>query len=143
MHLIDLDDDVLRHVCDHLLGLDALHLSLTAKRLYDLAIDRVGIAFGTRKRSTLLSFHASILHGTDRALICSKRWFYTRRRSNPRIKKTKSIRTASDPSLGNANPPGAPCSVWWTYSRTPAASAACRSSPFMLLCDVRRGLRPP
>ncbi|KAI0730941.1 hypothetical protein C8Q76DRAFT_343209 [Earliella scabrosa] len=63
MQLVDLNDDVVLHICNYLWGLHALQFSLTAKRFYTCAIHRIGITFWTKKFSHLHQFHRYLLNG--------------------------------------------------------------------------------
>ncbi|KAI0706994.1 hypothetical protein C8Q76DRAFT_747578 [Earliella scabrosa] len=62
VNLVDLNDDVLRRICDYLSGKDALHFSLTAKRFHDLATTRVGVSLTAGYRRQFLSFLRSGTH---------------------------------------------------------------------------------
>ncbi|KAI0753171.1 hypothetical protein C8Q80DRAFT_497634 [Daedaleopsis nitida] len=64
MQLLDMNDDVLRHICDYLFGRNALDLSLASRRLHDFAYHRVAVTFTACKPSTFRSFCKSVLHGT-------------------------------------------------------------------------------
>ena len=60
--LINLNDDVLRRICDFLSGKDALHFSLAAKHPHNLAITRVGVSLIVSYSDELLSFLRSGMH---------------------------------------------------------------------------------
>ncbi|KAI0706997.1 hypothetical protein C8Q76DRAFT_786717 [Earliella scabrosa] len=62
--LIDLNDDVLRRICDFLSGKDALHFSLAAKHPHNLAITRVGVS---------LTRHSAVLTSASRDDLISRR----------------------------------------------------------------------
>ncbi|KAI0706995.1 hypothetical protein C8Q76DRAFT_860238 [Earliella scabrosa] len=62
MNLVDLNDDVLRYICDHLSGKDALHFALTAKHFHHLAITRVGVSFTAGDHYELFLFLRSGMH---------------------------------------------------------------------------------
>ena len=62
VNIVDLNDDVLRRICDYLSGKDALHFSLTAKRFHDLATTRVGVSLTAGYHRKFLSFLRSGTH---------------------------------------------------------------------------------
>ncbi|KAI0749254.1 hypothetical protein C8Q80DRAFT_612879 [Daedaleopsis nitida] len=62
MHLSDLDNDVLRHICDYLFGNTALNFALVSKRFHVLAICRVVAYFAANTPMMLRTFHRYVLH---------------------------------------------------------------------------------
>ncbi|KAI0749332.1 hypothetical protein C8Q80DRAFT_1119636 [Daedaleopsis nitida] len=64
MNLYSLNDDVLRHICDYLVGKHALNLSLVSRRAHDLAINRVVAVFVATDSKTLHAFHQYVLNDT-------------------------------------------------------------------------------
>ncbi|KAI0749244.1 hypothetical protein C8Q80DRAFT_1269148 [Daedaleopsis nitida] len=61
MHLFELNNDALQHICDRLAGKDALNLSLVAKHLHPLAINRVVAMVTTTHPKALRAFHDYVL----------------------------------------------------------------------------------
>ncbi|KAI0358189.1 hypothetical protein OH77DRAFT_1421492 [Trametes cingulata] len=61
MDLLALNEDVLRYVFAHLDGHDALNLSLTCRRVHDLAISRVAAVIVCNSARDLRSLHAYML----------------------------------------------------------------------------------
>ncbi|KAI0749219.1 hypothetical protein C8Q80DRAFT_1160695 [Daedaleopsis nitida] len=64
MHLPDLNDDVLLQICDFLTSKHALSLSLTSRRLHDLAIRRATATVYATSLMGLQAFHRYVLHGS-------------------------------------------------------------------------------
>lgn len=63
MHFLELNDDVLQLICNHLNGRHALSLALVSRRLHEFARIRIVAVFKTFGPRTLRAFHRYVLHG--------------------------------------------------------------------------------
>ncbi|KAI0752694.1 hypothetical protein C8Q80DRAFT_470107 [Daedaleopsis nitida] len=62
MHILELNEHVLRQICDYLSGSNALNLSLSSKDLYSLAIHRVAAIVTISSRHLLRRFHQTVIY---------------------------------------------------------------------------------
>ena len=61
LHMLILNDDVLRQVADYLLGSDALSFSLTSKYVYELAVHRISAVIECRREEKLRLLHRAMV----------------------------------------------------------------------------------